>query len=207
MRQGRRLYNERQLARQVSEDLRVFEIVKPDLVVGDFRWSLTISAAVYGVTHAALANAYWSPFIPRSSFPVPDHPMVRLLGRSAPLDTFRSRYRVCSRGLRSLSMHCAANTALPRLAACHRCSLMATTRCTPIPNRWCRHPTHPTRMCTWVMCLGHQGCFARRGAGAPTRPTVGLRNRGFVWKYRCIATRRRSAREVTRHWLGSYGWS
>lgn len=80
VKQGRRLYNQRELALQVKEDLRVFEATKPDLVVGDFRWSLCVSAKLLGVTHAALANAYWSPYLQRKSYPVPDHPLVGLLG-------------------------------------------------------------------------------------------------------------------------------
>ncbi len=82
MRSGRRLYNKRTLLKQVEEDLAVFAQVSPDLVVGDFRWSLAVSAPVFGVPHAALINAYWSPFASRSAFPVPDHPIVRLLGEA-----------------------------------------------------------------------------------------------------------------------------
>lgn len=87
VRQGRRLYDERILRRQVKEDLGVFEAVRPDLVVGDFRWSLAVSAPVFGVPHAALVNAYWSPHAEREAFPVPDHPLLRLLG-----ETVTARY-------------------------------------------------------------------------------------------------------------------
>jgi UDP:flavonoid glycosyltransferase YjiC (YdhE family)/uncharacterized protein (DUF2141 family) len=80
VRSGRRLYDERTLLRQVDEDLTVFRDVRPDLVVGDFRWSLAVSAQVFGVPHAALINAYWSPYAVRTVFPVPDHPILRLLG-------------------------------------------------------------------------------------------------------------------------------
>lgn len=82
VRQGRRLYDERILRRQIKEDLSVFDAVRPDLVVGDFRWSLAVSAPVFGVPHAALVNAYWSPHAERGAFPVPDHPLLRLLGES-----------------------------------------------------------------------------------------------------------------------------
>jgi len=80
VKRGQRLYDEPTLRRQLAEDLHVFERARPDLVVGDFRWSLAVSAPLYGVPHAALVNAYWSPYVQRSSFPVPDHPIVRLLG-------------------------------------------------------------------------------------------------------------------------------
>lgn len=87
VRQGRRLYDERLLRQQVAEDLEVFREVRPDLVVGDFRWSLAVSAPVHGVPHAALVNAYWSPFREHASFPVPDHPIVGVLG-----ETLTARY-------------------------------------------------------------------------------------------------------------------
>lgn len=80
VRQGRRLYNKAALRAQVKEDLQVFEKAAPDLVVGDFRWSLAVSAKVHGVPHAALVNAYWSPYAQYDCFPVPDHPLIRLLG-------------------------------------------------------------------------------------------------------------------------------
>jgi UDP:flavonoid glycosyltransferase YjiC (YdhE family)/uncharacterized protein (DUF2141 family) len=86
-RSGRRLYDHGTLRRQVQEDLGLFEAIQPDLVVGDFRWSLAISAKVAGVPHAALTNAYWSPFAADQSCPAPDHPIVRLLG-----ETVASRY-------------------------------------------------------------------------------------------------------------------
>ena len=80
LRQGRRLYGADVLSRYVRDDLALFEVVKPDLVVGDFRLSLSVSAPHFGVPYAALANAYWSPYAKRRAFPLPDHPMVRLLG-------------------------------------------------------------------------------------------------------------------------------
>ena len=77
---GRRLYGERTLARYVSEERALFGAVRPDLVVGDLRLSLAVSAAVDRVPYANLINAYWSPFAVRDGFPLPDHPIVRLLG-------------------------------------------------------------------------------------------------------------------------------
>lgn len=77
---GRRLYGRRTLAGYVREDLALLERVQPDLVVGDLRLSLLIAAPKLGVPHAALINAYWSPLAERARFPVPVHPLVRLLG-------------------------------------------------------------------------------------------------------------------------------
>lgn len=77
---GRRLYDRPALERCLAADLRVIEQVEPDLIVGDLRWSLAVSAPLAGVPHVALANAYWSPHAVRAGFPVPDHPIVRVLG-------------------------------------------------------------------------------------------------------------------------------
>ncbi|HEY3594858.1 MAG TPA: glycosyl transferase family 1, partial [Polyangiaceae bacterium] len=77
---GERLYEFDVLSRYVDEELRLFNRVRPHLVVGDFRLSLAASAPLMGIPLATLINAYWSPYAVRDSFPVPDHPMVRFLG-------------------------------------------------------------------------------------------------------------------------------
>lgn len=77
---GDRLYDVKTLERYVADELRIIEQVKPDLIVGDFRLSLAVSAPAAGVHVASLINAYWSPYAVRESWPVPDHPIVRLVG-------------------------------------------------------------------------------------------------------------------------------
>lgn len=77
---GLRPYGRRTLARYVREELALIDRVRPDVVVGDLRLSLTISAPLAGVPHACLINAYWSPHALRDGFPLPDHPIVKLLG-------------------------------------------------------------------------------------------------------------------------------
>jgi UDP:flavonoid glycosyltransferase YjiC (YdhE family) len=77
---GERLYDVKTLERYVADELRVFDAAKPDLVVGDFRLSLAVSAPLAEVHCASLINAYWSPYARRESWPVPDHPIVRLVG-------------------------------------------------------------------------------------------------------------------------------
>jgi UDP:flavonoid glycosyltransferase YjiC (YdhE family) len=77
---GKRLYERSELREYVDAELALFDEVEPDLVVGDFRLSLPVSTRQRGVRHAALINAYWSPFARRNGFPVPDHPIVRFLG-------------------------------------------------------------------------------------------------------------------------------
>jgi UDP:flavonoid glycosyltransferase YjiC (YdhE family) len=77
---GRRPWNEQLLAACVEEDLRLLEEVQPDLVVGDFRLSLAVSAPLSRTPYASLINAYWSPYAQRGAFPMPEHPLIRLLG-------------------------------------------------------------------------------------------------------------------------------
>lgn len=77
---GRRLYGRRTLSRYVAEERALIAAVSPALVVGDLRLSLSISAPAERVPYAALINAYWSPLTVRRGFPMPDHPIVRLLG-------------------------------------------------------------------------------------------------------------------------------
>jgi UDP:flavonoid glycosyltransferase YjiC (YdhE family) len=77
---GKRLYSRRVLRRSIESDLQVIKAARPDLVVGDLRWSLAVSAPLCRVPLASLINAYWSPFADRTGFPMPEHPIVRILG-------------------------------------------------------------------------------------------------------------------------------
>jgi UDP:flavonoid glycosyltransferase YjiC (YdhE family) len=77
---GMRPYGYRALRRYVERELELFEHVRPDMVVGDFRLSLSVSARAARVPCMTLINAYWSPYAVRDRWPMPDHPIVRLLG-------------------------------------------------------------------------------------------------------------------------------
>lgn len=77
---GERMYDEKTLLRYVEAELTLLDAVRPDLVVGDFRMTLQVSAAHRKVPLATLINAYWSPFAVRDAFPVPDHPIVNFIG-------------------------------------------------------------------------------------------------------------------------------
>jgi UDP:flavonoid glycosyltransferase YjiC (YdhE family) len=77
---GKPIYSAAVLERYVAQELALFARVKPDAVVGDFRLSLSTSTALARIPFAMLINAYWSPHAVRDVFPVPDHPMVRLVG-------------------------------------------------------------------------------------------------------------------------------
>lgn len=80
LRSGRRLYEKGTLLAYIDAEVRLIEAIRPDVVVGDFRLTLSTSAELVGVPSAALINAYWSPFAPEQDFPVPDHPVIRWLG-------------------------------------------------------------------------------------------------------------------------------
>lgn len=85
---GRPLYDTATLRRYVREDLDVIREVRPDLVVGDFRLSLSVSARLSGVPYLGITNAYWSPYA-RQRFPLPELPVVRWVGLSAAETLFR----------------------------------------------------------------------------------------------------------------------
>ncbi len=76
---GKPVYDQAVLTRYVEDDLALIERVKPDLIVGDFRLSLSVSARLCKVPYIALSNLYWSPYAVQH-YPVPHLPVTRLLG-------------------------------------------------------------------------------------------------------------------------------
>lgn len=76
---GSPVYSAETLARYVEEDRALIASVRPDVVVGDFRISLSASARLSRVPYVTITNAYWSPYAePR--YIVPDLPFVRAFG-------------------------------------------------------------------------------------------------------------------------------
>ncbi len=69
-------YTQDTLTHYVEEDLAILREVRPDLVIGDFRLSLCISAPMAGVPFASLINAHWSPYRAQPAI-VPDLPATR----------------------------------------------------------------------------------------------------------------------------------
>lgn len=76
---GSRLYDYQTLCNYLEDDLRIIDAVSPDLIVGDFRLSLAVSAPLRKVPYVAITNAHWSPWA-SSDFPMPEHPMTSLVG-------------------------------------------------------------------------------------------------------------------------------
>jgi len=80
VRTGQLIYDDATLKRYLADDRALLDAVKPDLVIGDLRLSLTVAAPLANVPLASLINAYWSPTRIRERFPLPDHPMVDRFG-------------------------------------------------------------------------------------------------------------------------------
>ncbi len=78
---GKPLFDEATLEDYVRQDLEIIDSVRPDLIVGDLRLSLSISARLRGVRYLNLCNAYWDPKL-NASVSVPDIPLRRALGRT-----------------------------------------------------------------------------------------------------------------------------
>ncbi len=76
---GRPLYDIATLERYAQEDLALLKQLKPDVVAGDFRLSLSVSARKAGVPYLNITNAYWSPYA-RIHYPIPEHPLAKIFG-------------------------------------------------------------------------------------------------------------------------------
>lgn len=75
---GKPVYDAATLRRYVEDDLRLLKAVRPDVVIGDFRLSLSVSARLAGVPYVGLINAYWSPYV-RQHYQVPAIGLSRVL--------------------------------------------------------------------------------------------------------------------------------
>lgn len=76
---GSPVYDSNTLKRYVQNDLEIIESVAPDVIVGDFRLSLAVSARLAKIPYITVSNIYWSPFV-KISYPIPVHPMVNMVG-------------------------------------------------------------------------------------------------------------------------------
>lgn len=76
---GKPVYDLETLRGYLSEDLALIEEIRPDVVVGDFRLSLSVSARLARVPYITISNAYWSPCGKTQDYPLPVLPLTRLL--------------------------------------------------------------------------------------------------------------------------------
>jgi UDP:flavonoid glycosyltransferase YjiC (YdhE family) len=75
---GKPLFSPEVLRAYVQEDCQLIRRIRPDLVVGDMRLSLPISARLEKVPSAVIINAYWSPYAKRHSV-IPELPLTRAI--------------------------------------------------------------------------------------------------------------------------------
>lgn len=76
---GSPLYDLSTLTQYVETDRALIRQYRPDVVVGDFRLSLAVSARLEDVPYAALCDAYWSPETPLEAPPIPVLPFTPFL--------------------------------------------------------------------------------------------------------------------------------
>ena len=75
---GKPMFSADVLRSYVQEDCRLIRRLKPDIVIGDMRLTLSISARLERVPFAVIMNAYWSPYAkPRSI--IPELPLTRII--------------------------------------------------------------------------------------------------------------------------------
>ncbi|WP_052493873.1 MULTISPECIES: hypothetical protein [Pseudomonas] len=75
---GRCLYSAQELIDYVGEEVELIRRLSPDLVMGDFRHSLSISTRLARALYINLINAYWSPWQHQMVLPVPQLRQVAL---------------------------------------------------------------------------------------------------------------------------------
>lgn len=61
---GTPLYDFQTLLRYVYEDLALIDREQPNLIIGDFRLSLSVSARLRSIPYITICDAYWSPELP-----------------------------------------------------------------------------------------------------------------------------------------------
>lgn len=86
---GAPLYDLATLKHYVQQDLDLIKAEQPDVVVGDFRLSLSVSARLAGVPYATICDAYWSPERPLTP-PLPVLPFTPFLPLGLASGLFRA---------------------------------------------------------------------------------------------------------------------
>lgn len=89
--QGSPLYDLSILCRYVDADLALIDAEKPDVIVGDFRLSLSVSARLRSIPYISICDAYWSPERPL----IPPLPVLGMT-RFVPIALTESLFRQIS---------------------------------------------------------------------------------------------------------------
>ncbi|HEX5126405.1 MAG TPA: nucleotide disphospho-sugar-binding domain-containing protein [Rhodocyclaceae bacterium] len=93
---GLPIYTHRVLERYVAQDAQLIDEYAPDIIVGDFRISLGVSARKRGIHYLNLTNAYWSPNFSAPP-PLPSLPLLSLLPIKLGEKLFRSTYPLATK--------------------------------------------------------------------------------------------------------------
>jgi UDP:flavonoid glycosyltransferase YjiC (YdhE family) len=75
---GKPMFSADVLRSYIQEDRHLIRSLRPDIVIGDMRLSLSISARLEKVPFAVLMNAYWSPYARHRSI-IPELPLTRII--------------------------------------------------------------------------------------------------------------------------------
>lgn len=81
IRRGSHIFTTTNLKAYVESDRKLIDRVQPDLVIGDFRLSLNISAQQIGVEYRNIVSGYMTRYYSAPQSPPETFPVVRLLGR------------------------------------------------------------------------------------------------------------------------------
>ena len=129
---GRPIYDAATLQRYVDDDLAVIDAVRPDVVVGDFRLSLSASARIAAIPYAAICSTYWSPYARQRVFdtrsPTGRHAGARNGAgavRRVPAARIRSPYATAESSAALAGTSIAWSRSAPHV---HRCRLGALCR-------------------------------------------------------------------------------
>jgi UDP:flavonoid glycosyltransferase YjiC (YdhE family) len=79
--QGKSVFTHESLKKAVDIDLALLKQLRPDVVVGDFRCSLGISAPLSGVPYICVTNAVWTPYYAGSLEPPDSFILTKILGK------------------------------------------------------------------------------------------------------------------------------
>lgn len=77
---GECVFRESEVHQNVKEDLALFDDHRPDVVIGDFRLSLSISCCLAQIPYVSLGNAYWYNLSDNQQLPVPELPITPVIG-------------------------------------------------------------------------------------------------------------------------------
>ncbi len=81
IRRGSHIFDYDTVRRYVDSDLSLIGHVNPELIIGDFRLSLNISAELAGVEHWSIVSGYMTRYYSAPETPPETFPIVRLLGQ------------------------------------------------------------------------------------------------------------------------------